>query len=64
MTHIKLTNIDASFYLKFKIENGKLKVMKKPLLILMELSIMFKMVRSMKKQKNNQLQILLQMVYE
>ena len=34
MTHIKLTNIDASFYLKFKIENGKLKVMKKLFLII------------------------------
>ena len=29
-----LTNIDASFYLKFKIENGKLKVMKKLFLII------------------------------
>ena len=34
MTHIKLTNIDASYYLKFKIENGKLKVMKKLFLII------------------------------
>ena len=29
-----LTNIDASYYLKFKIENGKLKVMKKLFLII------------------------------
>ena len=34
MTHIKLTNIDASYYLKFKIENGKSKVMKKLFLII------------------------------
>ena len=34
MTHIKLTNIDASYYLKLKIENGKLKVMKKLFLII------------------------------
>ena len=29
-----LTNIDASYYLKLKIENGKLKVMKKLFLII------------------------------